>query len=364
MKVPLIKLLDRYVGRTAIYLLYPPQLSFCRYPSKVLFIRPGGIGDAILLIPSILQFKSKFTEAHITILAEKRNAAAFELCPDVDTTLCYDHPREFNQALWGRYDVVIDTEQWYRLSAVVARLVRAPVKIGFATNERRRMFIHSVRYELSAYEPDNFSALLEPLTIVCQQGDKEISLSLPNQAITRAKQLLQSLVSDRFVVIFPSASVPEKRWGAGRFRRVVEMLTVLGIGTVVVGGKEDRQQGETIVAGCLALNLAGLTSLSETAAVIQKCSVLLSGDSGVLHIAAGLNIPTVSLFGPSSSLKWAPRGEKHVVVSRHLSCSPCSMFGRTPPCPHGVRCMNEITVDQVVEAAVRLLEPGNLSIRS
>ena len=110
-----------------------------------------------------------------------------------------------------------------------------------------------------------------------------------------------------------------------------------------------------VIAGGLGLNLAGMTSLSETAAVIQKSSLLLSGDSGVLHIAVGLGVPTVSLFGPGRVKKWAPQGERHIVISKELPCSPCTTFGTTPPCPNGIRCMSDITVDEVVNAVTRLL---------
>ena len=136
---------------------------------------------------------------------------------------------------------------------------------------------------------------------------------------------------------------------------MAEALSVFGIKIVVVGGKEDRKQGGVISGGGLALNLAGMTSLPETAAVIQKSALLLSGDSGVLHIAADLGVPTVSLFGPGRAKKWAPRGEHHVVINKELPCSPCTTFGNTPPCPNNVRCMRDITVDEVVNAVTMLL---------
>jgi len=110
-----------------------------------------------------------------------------------------------------------------------------------------------------------------------------------------------------------------------------------------------------ITAGGLGLNLAGMTSLSESAAIIQKSSLLLSGDSGVLHIAVGLGVPTVSLFGPGRVKKWAPRGDRHIVINKELPCSPCTSFGTTPPCPNKTRCMSDITVDEVVNAVTMLL---------
>ena len=129
-----------------------------------------------------------------------------------------------------------------------------------------------------------------------------------------------------------------------------------GVSVVVVGGTEDSAEGEMIVAGVSGLNLAGKTTLVETAAVIAGSAVLISGDSGVLHIAVGLGVPTVSLFGPGIAKKWAPEGDRHVVLNRHLACSPCTRFGYTPKCPIQAQCMTGISVDEVVAAAGKLLK--------
>lgn len=352
----LLKYTDMLAGKLLTRLFNRPLGVLTNIPlESIILIRPGGIGDAALLSSSIGYVKKKFPGSHITVLAERRNCGIFALIPHIDQLLCYDRPGGFMQALRGRYDVVIDTEQWYRLSAVVARVVRAPVKIGFATNERRRMFTHCVQYDLDAYEPDNFLALLKPLGVDCQHDAGVVSLSVPSQSVSSAKLLLQPLASESFITLFPGASIPEKRWGVDRFRRVAEILSAFGVKIVVVGGKEDRRQGEVITDGGLGLNLAGLTSLPETAAVIQKSTLLLTGDSGVLHIAAGLGIPTVSLFGPGMAKKWAPQGEHHIVINKGLPCSPCTTFGNTPPCPNNNRCMRDITVDEVVNAVTMLL---------
>jgi ADP-heptose:LPS heptosyltransferase len=355
LKIRLLKFLDRLAG--VIFTAALPSAQMWPFPvlQRLLLIRPGGIGDAVLLAQAVSSIRNIYPHIHITILAEQRNSSVFSLIPSVDEVLCYDRPKEFVKALRGRYYVVIDTEQWYRLSAVVARLVRAPIKIGFDTNERRRMFTHCVRYDVDAYEPDNFFALLKPLGFDRQSDIDSAGLTLPLQSVTEASQLLQSLNSEPFVVIFPGASVPEKRWGVERFRKVAEVLSAFGVRIVVVGGKEDRQRGEVIAGGGLGLNLAGLTSLPETAAVIQKSALLLSGDSGVLHIAAGLGVPTVSLFGPGSAKKWAPQGDHHIVINKKLPCSPCTTFGTIPPCPIDAKCMRDISVDEVVNAVTMLL---------
>jgi ADP-heptose:LPS heptosyltransferase len=218
------------------------------------------------------------------------------------------------------------------------------------------MFTRPIPYSHDDYEAVSFAHLLKPLGI--EAGGVEMGtpfLSVPDDVSRKAAGLLEMLHDQTFVTIFPGASIAERRWGADRFRRVAEMLSIFGIKTVVVGGKEDRQQGKVITAGGLGLNLAGMTMLSESAAVIQKSSLLLSGDSGVLHIAVGLGVPTVSLFGPGRAKKWAPQGDRHIVINKRLPCSPCTTFGTTPPCPINAQCMRDISVDEVANTVTMLL---------
>lgn len=349
-----LKRIDATVGSLVAKLLPMPAKRNLLISRKFLVIRPGGIGDAVLLMSSIRSIRDSFPDAFIAVLAEKRNSAVFSMCSEVNEVFNYDCAGDLIYVLLHKYDVVIDTEQWYYLSAVIARLVRSPVKIGFGTNERRRMFTHDIPYDMDVYEADNFLALLKSLGVDCQRGIGTVTLKLTHESLAKADQLLQSLCSKPFVVVLPGSSMPEKCWGADRFSSVSRHLEEEGYKVVVVGGREDHADGE-LIAGAAGLNLAGKTTLPETAAVLARSRLVICGDSGVLHIAAGLGVPTVSLFGPSSEVKWAPRGDNHVVLNRHVPCSPCSRFGTIPPCPINVRCMKEITPEEVVEAARRLL---------
>jgi ADP-heptose:LPS heptosyltransferase len=88
---------------------------------------------------------------------------------------------------------------------------------------------------------------------------------------------------------------------------------------------------------------------------LNRSQLLISGDSGVLHLGVGLGTPTVSLFGPGIADKWAPRGEQHIVINHKLPCSPGTRFGTTPPCPIGAKCIQDITVDEVFAASMKLV---------
>jgi len=352
----LLKRVDSLIGPFAIALLPTPVVS--RAPqlySNLLIIRPGGIGDAVLLIPALNALKQKHPDARITVLAEKRNAAVFDLTDVVSEVLLYHKRADLVAALQGGYDVVLDTEQWHRLSALVARLVRAPVSIGFGTNERKRMFSNSVAYSHGDHETRSFFNLTEPLGVLTPQEVAVPFLRVPEQAASRREQLLAPLSGSPYVVVFPGATVAEKRWGVEKYRELVSRLNSLSIPVVAVGGREEVNDAERIVSHGANVNLAGRTSLAETAALIEKAQLLVTCDSGVMHLAYGLGTSTVSLFGPSNAQKWGPSGEKHLIVSRKLSCSPCSRFGYTPRCPSQIACMAELSVDEVCAAVECLL---------
>lgn len=356
-KIRLLKAIDMLCGGVAVNLLSPPPFVQTGFRcSSILIIRPGGIGDAVHLIPVLQFLKLNFPDVSIDILAERRNAALFSLSSHVHSVFCYDVPKELRTAFRERYDVVIDTEQWHRLSAVVARLISADVRIGFGINERSRLFNYPVAYSHDDYEVVSFLRLLEPLGIHAPSAVTAPWLTVPVRAREKADELLNGLNNKSFVTIFPGASIPERRWGADRFRSVAQLLAKEHIPTVVVGGAEDAVEGEEIVKGVHGVNLAGKTSLAETAAIIECSSVLLSGDSGILHIGVGLGIPTVSLFGPGIAAKWAPRGDTHIVINKHRSCSPCTRFGTTPTCKTGAHCIADISPDEVYAAVVSLLE--------
>lgn len=354
LRVRLLKILDRYVGAFAVQCIPSPTLSNIGSPRRFLIIRPGGIGDAVLLIPAIRVLHEKFPDADITVLAERRNGAMFAFCPSVKRVLLYDRLHDLQSALSGAYDVIIDTEQWHRLSAVCARLPRAGMRIGFATNGRRRLFTNQIPYSHDTYEVDSFLALLEPLG--CKVSGKSCApyLLIPESALIACNRLLLPCSGKRIVVLFPGASIPERRWGADRFHDLARRLSRRGLCIVVIGGPGDVPSGEVIVAEGCGINLAGRTNLAETAAIISRAEMLVTGDSGMLHLAVGLDVPTVSLFGPGIAMKWAPRGKRHRVLNKNLECSPCTRFGTTPSCLLNAQCLKDIDCDEVEQAVNEL----------
>ena len=355
MKIKLLKYLDRVLGRLLVVLLPAPVKKDHDPLQTVLLIRPGGIGDAVLLVPTILSLRVAFPALQINVLAEKRNSQIFRLSAEVNSIYCYDRWVDFWKVLTTRYDLVIDTEQWHRLSAIIARLIRSRRKIGFGTNERAKLFTDVIDYSHDDYEVKSFLNLLRPLQLKSNYDIASPFLQIPDSIRSSAKILGTDL--GKYVVLFPGASIQERRWGADHLSTLAALLNTLGLTVVVVGGGEDRTTGEAIVATvATVVNLAGKTALMETAAVLRDAQLLVGGDSGILHIGAGLGIPTVSLFGPGIAAKWAPKGKFHRVINLQLPCSPCTQFGTTPACPIGAKCLQDISAEQVFSAAKEILD--------
>ena len=154
-KKNVLKYVDTAVGKPLV-LLVSKRIKHSKFTQRgintILVVRPGGIGDAVLLIPALSVLRESFPHAAIDILAERRNAGVFGMIPGLGRIYQYDRNFDLVSTIRNNYDLVIDTEQWHRLSAVAAFLVGAPLRAGFATNERQRLFTHKVPYSHDDYE--------------------------------------------------------------------------------------------------------------------------------------------------------------------------------------------------------------------
>lgn len=356
------KTIDRFMGGALVGLFRSPKTGsapeLLPRIRTLLVIRPGGMGDAVLLIPLLQAIRRRFPSATITVLAERRNAEVFGLTPNlVSEVLCYDRIGDVLRVLGRRYDAVIDTEQWYRLSAVAARLIRTERRIGFATNDRRRLFNFPVAYDQQRYETDNFLALLTGLTGEFLRPDPDRPFltgrdAFPGHHLGEPRERIPVTV-----LIAPGAAYPEKQWGPEKFRQLAEWLAENGYSAGLIGGSADVRLAGDIMKGLPVRNFTGQTPLRETARLIATAALVIGGDSVALHLAAAFGTPSVALFGPTSPSQWAPRGKGHRTLYHPPPCSPCSRFGHIPPCPYEVECLKRVTIEEVF-AAVREILPS------
>lgn len=358
MRVRLLKILDMTVGFflcwTTGYILHlfrrnapagaavVPRLEAIR---RVLVIRPGGMGDMVLLQPMLKSLRRHCPQAEVDLVCEKRNRDIPALAGASGQVILYD-AQPFGligKLRRGQYDVVIDTEQFHYFSAMMAILGRAPVRIGFKINPgRNTLYTHLVNYDLEGYEAGEFMRLLEPLGIRDQAVVKGC-LSLPGHPEGQSGA----------VVIHVGTSTRYKYWETGKFVDLVKRLAGTGgRGPIIlVGGRREARVAEEIARqaglGDQVKVMAGNLTIPQTAALIGSANLFIGGDSGLAHLAVALGTPTVVLFGPSDHKKWGASGPGNVVVRTELPCSPCFIFGYHKFC-HSIACMAGITVDQVM----------------
>ncbi|NIQ13752.1 MAG: glycosyltransferase family 9 protein [Candidatus Dadabacteria bacterium] len=365
-KLKLLKLFDKLLGtifsKLVKFFVRPNKISNNQH-SKFLIIRPGGIGDAVLLFPAIEILKTNYPNSQIDILAEKRNAGVFKFCSKISNLFVYDS-LNFLKIFKTSYDVVIDTEQWHKLSSVVGYLTKSPVRIGFNTNNRSDLHTASVDYDQNDYEAESFINLIENICDVVEDFNPDKQFIFLNDTENYSDQF-NSLnnISDINVGIFFGATVDERKWGIQNFSDLEKKLIEKGFKVIVLGGESDKKDmvefKKNINSKSEILDFVGKTSLKETAYIISKLDLLVSGDSGLMHLAYGLGTKTLSLFGAGIEEKWAPKGINNHIINKNISCSPCTSFGYTPKCPYKIRCLSEISVDEVFSKTLNILNSNN-----
>lgn len=336
-----------------------------RDPGRILVIRPGGMGDMLLLLPAIEKIRRRFPNSRIEWVCESRNLAVLRLVGLAENAIPYDtSPFRLLAGLWKmRYDVVIDTEQFHNFSAVLAFLTGSAVRIGFKINPHRNLlYSHLVSYAVDEYEGKQFMRLLVPLGIedLAYRLEGILFGIAPPAAPDRAPWLEKVRGLGPFVAIAPGSATRYKRWAPDRFAELARSLhDRRGLGVVVVGGKDAREAARLIEGPAEGqsrpfLSLAGILSLAETAALIKEARLFVGTDSGLAHLAVAVGVPTVVIFGPSDHVKWGLEDDRHAVVRRPLACSPCFIFGYHRLC-RTMACMSGVGVEDVLQACERLL---------
>ena len=318
----------------------------------ILLIRPGGIGDAILLLPTLKALRTAFPERQIDVLCESRNCEILKLAAPDTRTVAYDASPITALRMLRRtsYAVVLDTEQFHNFSAVMTALTRAPLRIGFKINTHRRgLYTHLVSYDLDGPEDVQFGRLLNAAFGHEVQLPSRLGI-IPVAALPDLPK--EFCPTSPFLVLHAGGSISPKRVPETILADACQSVAAsTGLAIVIIGSSADTAYAATLteMIGGLVSNLCGRLSLAQTATLCHKANLLVGPDSGIAHLAVAVGTLTVAIFGPSDPAKWGPPQSCGEAVSISLPCSPCSIFGYTKPCTN-YECMAGITSEQIVTA--------------
>lgn len=346
---------------------------------KILIVKTSAIGDVIHTLPALHAIRARYPDAHITWLVEEAAADIIAGHPDLDRVLVSRRktwvkrlrPGSFRATISEirrflgelrdtSYDLIIDFQGLLK-SGVLIGLARGRRKVGFGRGmehaECSWIFLNEriPAVDMDIHAVDRECLLLEGIGIKCP----EKTFFFPPLAESR-ELVLDMLIRDGYdrkstiVALNPVAKWPTKLWHNGGFARVADELVHDGCFVVFTGSAEDQP-----VIGSIrqemksrALNWAGRTTLKTLAALYDMAAVVVSTDTGPMHIAAAVNTPVVALFGPTAPWRTGPYGDRHQVLRVDMDCSPCLKRECAT-----MTCMKEITPEQVI-AAVRRAVAG------
>lgn len=341
---------------------------------RILVMKFWGIGSLVLAEPFFRQARVLFPDAEIHVMTLVSNRAVMDLLPGIDRVRYVDLGGSIGSAIaaylgcmWrtfrGGYDVVIDMEFYTRASAVVALSSLARVRIGYHAQGVYRGGIQSHKVPFNAYwhVSRNFLSLLEPYGHG-QSADVPVPvLALPDAPHSDAGVLWSSLGDQvtHYVVINVNAGelAYERRWFPDRFADLAARLSqTYDVACVFIGAAGERDYVARVVEqakakGARVWNTTGALSLTAMAQVCAQSRLVISNDSGPLHVAAASGASVVGFFGPETPVLYGPAGVGHTAFYLGLNCSPCinvehgKRIACRFPTPH---CQDGITVDDVL----------------
>ncbi len=344
---------------------------------RILLLRLERIGDLLMALEAIADVRTAFPSATIDLAVGSWNAPIAALIPGISTVHVADVPwltRGERPTSWGailraagqwrarRYDLVVNFEPDIR-SNLLARMTGAPIRLGYASGGGGPLLTRIGTYDPAVHVSDNARRLVSMIAPAGGRAEPAVSRRLaptPEQ-IARVDRLLAAHQRP-FIGVHVSGGRASKQWHLDRFAAVSAAVAAATSGTIVLtGAAADLPMVNAVQAmltGTRVLSLAGALDLPESAALVGRLDVLITGDTGPMHLAAAMGAPVVALFGPSDPARYGPRARAERILRVQLPCSPCGQV-RLPPvrCRGKVPdCMDGITVDAVVAATLDLLE--------
>lgn len=326
------------------------------------------IGDVVMTLPAIAAIRRTFPEAHLSILVKPWVADVLRLCPDVDEILLYERPgihagpkgmiRLARELRARRFDGAILLQNAIE-AAILATMAGIPVRAGYDSDARGALLTHAVRRTRGVrqvHQVNYYRAMVRALG--CELTDIGVMLRPRKEEQDLAQRLLArfQLGEGAFLIgLAPGAAYgPAKQWFPERFASVADRLASESGGRILLFGSAGDQQSIQEIQRSSAfpcLDLAGKTSLREAIALIARCGLFISNDSGLMHVAGALGTPTVAIFGSTNPLTTSPSGPRTLVVRGQAPCAPCLK----KVCPTDFQCMKSIGVEEVYQAAQVLL---------
>ena len=332
---------------------------------RLLLIKPSSLGDIVHAMPTLAALRERFPGSEVTWLVKAQWASLVERIEGVDR-LCIvaggfaGWIGQVPRLRTAGFDLVVDLQGLFR-SGAMAWLTGCRRRVGFANAREGSPLFYSDRVPVPTAE---MHAVDRYLLVAEARGAGRPTVPqfrfhdrLEDRAtVERLLDRVGVPATSRWIAMNVSARWPTKRWPAGHFARLADRLQRAGLGPVVLLGGAAEQPDSTAVLKAMetkAVDLTGQTPVGLLPCLLRRAAVLVTNDSGPMHVAAAIGVHVVALFGPTDPVRTGPYGRHHTVLSYPVVCRPC--FSRR--CRHSVplECLSGVTPEEVAEAVCQRL---------
>jgi heptosyltransferase II len=349
--------------------LCPQEPQNALAPRRVLVKEVNWLGDLVMSIPALRVIRYAFPEAQLSVLIRSELAGFFDGIEWIDEVISYTTRRGTGRIMELRRIVGQIRERHFDLgilfpnsfsSALWMWMAGVPRRVGYATDRRRFLLTDWVapRPEiLAAFQGQYWIGLLrETLRISPAPDGVEARLKASPQSIARIRSWLEAKrrhPNCPLIAVAPAAAYgPAKEWPPASYAALVDLLAARGAECVLVGAPSEQVKCAQIASMAKAgvIVAAGATNVTQLNALLSLCDGFAGNDSGAMHLAAAVGIPTVGIFGSTNPARTGPQGLRAVVIYHHLDCSPC--LKRTCRFGH-YECLRGIEPAEVIAALER-----------
>src|SRR5215831_391842 len=342
--------------KRGIYL--PPGISARDLkPFRILIRSSNWLGDAVMSGTAVRAIKSGRPDVHVTIAAPQKIAPMWKVIPEVDAIIPLPDTSLPSVVRLLKQQMPFDVAILFPNSLRVALETWSsgiPRRVGYRGHWRSWLVNQIVREPRKPGPPEHHS--LRFLRIALQCGAETANAQHPTLDAQRPTGYQLSALDSQPLKIglCPGAEYGlAKRWLPERFAEAAEKITAQSSAQwILLGTKNDAAVGEQIAAaiGDHCVNRIGQTTLEQLIAELRRCSLLLTNDTGTMHLAALLGVPVVAVFGSTEPRLTGPLGNRHVILRHHVECSPCFLR----ECPIDFRCMKALSADKVAAAVLSM----------
>ena len=319
--------------------------------------------------PAVRAIRKRFPNTHISLLAKPWVMPVFENSEHIDRLLLYDDEGR-HKGIFGKFRMARDLKKYHFDAAILLQnafeaalitfLSGIPLRIGYNTDVRQLLLTHAVSCTneiKKKHQTDYYLNIIPGIGMAEDNRELYLKLNQKDRFLSEKILLEQHLsLDDKIVGINPGATYgPAKQWPFDRFARLADKIQAFTGGRIIIfGGPDDRKLGNKIVRRMRQrpIDLSGKTNLGEAIALIERCDLFITNDSGLMHVAAALDVPLIAVFGSTNSITTGPLSQSSRIVQVPLECSPCLR----PECPKGhLDCMDQISVEMVFKVVKEML---------